>query len=318
MPTYDYEYPIDQCDVAPAQHESLKACREFRQKCLDDLFGDSDTSVATQLHALAWHSAVFKMLNEARRLEPERAVNGALWELAACGYASLMTVGIRKLVDADKRSNSVSNVLNYVECNLKLMTRENFVCFDGIPYDYEAVQQTEWPSTDWKEPGVRWMANKGPQAWRTSEMMHQAFDVLSGVNKKEDRTRADSVQPELLKKLRDSLSDSSIESVRKLVNKVIAHANRSATGKDVFADVTYNQIDQAFEKIVRVASCVSALFYNAGFGNVLATPQFDVFENLDAPWASKPTMPLLQNYWDTLSSSMESWTSGTSLDFIAP
>lgn len=260
MPTHDYEYPIDQCNVPPAQRESLKGYREFRQKCLDDLFGDSDTSVANQLHALAWDSAVFKTLNEARRLEPERAVNGALWELTASGYASLMTVGIRKLVDADKRSNSVSNVLNYVECNLKLMTRENFVCSDGVPYDYEAVQKTWWQLMDWKKQGSRSIPTKGPQAWGISEMMHQAFDMLSGVDKKEDRTRADSVQPELLKKLKDSLSDSAIESVRNLVRKVIAHADRSAASKDVFKQVTYNQIDKAFEKIVRVASCVSALF----------------------------------------------------------
>lgn len=315
MPTHDYEYPIDQCDVAPAQHESLKAYKVFRQKCLDDLFGDSDASVANQVHALARHSAVFKTLNEARRLEPVRAVNNALWELTACGYASVMTVGIRKLVDRNEDSVSVLCVLNYVERNSKLMTRENFVCSDGVPYDYEAVQKTWWQLMDWKKQGSRSIPTKGPQAWGTSEMMHQAFDMLSGVDKKENRTRADSVQLELLKRLKDSLSDSAIEGVRKLVDKVIAHADRSAASKDVFKQVTYNQIDKAFEKINRVASCVSALFYNAGFGNVLATPQLDVLENLDAPWASKLTMPLIQNYWDTLSSEMKSWTVGTARDF---
>ena len=310
MPVQNYEYQIEQCDVAPAQRKSLKTYREFRQSCLDDLFGDSDASIANQLHALAWHSAVFKTLNEARRLEPDRAVNGALWELAACGYAVLMTVGIRKLMDDDKKSNSVLSLLIYVERHSTLVTRENFVCFDGLPYDYEAVQQTAWQLSDWKNPGFNLSSTKGPQAWGTSEMMHKAFDALSGIDKKEDRTRTDEVQIELFNRLKRSLLDTNIESVKKLVNKVIVHADRRAMGKEAFAGVTYNQIDEAFEKIVRVASFVSTLFAS-GFGNVLATPQFDVLENLNSSWASKPTIPLLQDYWDTLSTSMDSWTSGT-------
>lgn len=59
----------------------LAEYRLFRRKCLEYLRGDAPTSVMNQVHGLAWHTAVFRTLNEARRLETERAVNGAMWEL---------------------------------------------------------------------------------------------------------------------------------------------------------------------------------------------------------------------------------------------
>jgi hypothetical protein len=54
--------------------------------------GTADTSVMNQVHDHAWHTAVFRTLNEARRIEPDRPVSGALWELTTAGYASLMTL----------------------------------------------------------------------------------------------------------------------------------------------------------------------------------------------------------------------------------
>lgn len=52
-----------------------------------------------QVHGLAWHTAGCRTLNEARRIEPERVANGAMWELLTSSYANLMTLGIRRLVD---------------------------------------------------------------------------------------------------------------------------------------------------------------------------------------------------------------------------
>jgi len=66
-----------------------------------------------QVQELAWHTATFRTLNEARRIEPDRAVNGAMWELMIAGYANLMTLGIRGLVDKDlaQLGGGVSKVL---------------------------------------------------------------------------------------------------------------------------------------------------------------------------------------------------------------
>lgn len=68
IPQYDYE--VEQCDVPEVRRKSLAEYRVFRQRCLDYMRGERPTSVMNQVHDLAWHTAVFRTLNEARRLEP--------------------------------------------------------------------------------------------------------------------------------------------------------------------------------------------------------------------------------------------------------
>jgi hypothetical protein len=148
-----YEYPVEQCDVPEVRRASLAEYRVFRNKCLEYMRGDASTSVMNQVQDLAWHTAVFRTLNEARRLEPNRAVNGAIWELLATGYANLMTLGIRRLVDKDSRTDSVWNVIVEVEKRPELLTREKFVCYDGLPYDYEAVYRKYVASLDMSSGG---------------------------------------------------------------------------------------------------------------------------------------------------------------------
>jgi hypothetical protein len=82
---------------------------------------------------------VFRTLNEARRIEPERSINGAMWELVTAGYANIMGLGIRRLVDRDHRTDSVWNVIVQIEKQPNLLHRGNFVCHDGQPYDAQSA-----------------------------------------------------------------------------------------------------------------------------------------------------------------------------------
>lgn len=82
---------------------------------LEYLRGDADTSVMNQVYGLAWHTAVFRTLNEARRMEQDHPVNGPMWELLTTGYANIMTLGIRKLVDKHPDTDSVWNVIAQIE-----------------------------------------------------------------------------------------------------------------------------------------------------------------------------------------------------------
>jgi hypothetical protein len=135
----EYEYSLEECDIPEVRRAALGEYHTFRPKCLEYMRGAAETSVMNQVHDLAWHTAVFRTLNEARRLEPDRLVNGALWELTTAGYASLMSSGIRKLVDKDSWTDSLWNVIALVERRPELLTREKFVCYDGLPSDYKAV-----------------------------------------------------------------------------------------------------------------------------------------------------------------------------------
>jgi len=101
-----------------------------------------------------------------------------------------MTLGIRKLVDRDPKTHSVWNVIALVERRPELLTREKFICYDGLPYDYEAVQRKYHRVAQFEGSShVSWLPTKGRDAVAMSEMMHKAFDRLSGNPKKRKRGR---------------------------------------------------------------------------------------------------------------------------------
>lgn len=156
------EYEVDNCDVPNVRRGALRDYRALRRKCLEYLRGDSETSVANQVHELVWDTVVFRTLNEARRIEPNHTVNGATWELMTKGYPGIMTLGVRRLVDRDQRVDSVWNAIAEIEKHSDLLTRENFVCHDGLPYDYEKVERHYLASLDRsRKVNVRWAPSEG-------------------------------------------------------------------------------------------------------------------------------------------------------------
>jgi HEPN superfamily AbiU2-like protein len=303
----DYEYSVDDCDVPEVRRASLREYRDFRRKCLEYLHGDRDTSVVNQMYDLAWHTAVFRTLNEARRIEPRRKVNGAFWELTSAGYASLMTLGIRKLVDRDRRTDSVWNIIVEVERRPELLTREKFICYDGLPYDFAAVEEKYLRSIAGQpSSGARWMPTKGPDAWGTSEMMHRAFDRLAGSPKK--RKRTDTIHPSVIEKLKVGLSHEAIDTVCTLADKRMAHAERLAEDAGPAPTATYADIDAALKQIVKVVNFLSSnFFYDTAFGAVVPTPEFDVLDGLDKPWITTKNVARIDKFWQQISNSMEKW-----------
>lgn len=318
MPIDDYEYPLEQCDVPEVRRASLAEYRVFRRKCLEYMRGNTSTSVMNQVHDLAWHTAVFRTLNEARHIEQDRPVNGAMWELIAAGYANLMTLGIRRLVDKDPRTDSVWNVIAAVEKRPELLTREKFVCYDGLQYDNEAAYRKYTASLDMSSGGhVGYVSSKGPEGWAMSDMMHKAFDALCGWPTK--RKRADVIDTALLTKLKAELASPAVEAVCTLADRRMAHAERLAKDTDALPQVTFNDVDEALKTIVRVANFLSShFFYDATFGSVVATPQFNVLEHLDQPWVLTENLPALHKHWRDISDAMDKWAYNTDEGFLPP
>lgn len=310
----EYEYSPEQCDVPEVRRNALIEYREFRRKCLEYLRGDADSSVMNQVHDLAWHTAVFRTLNEARRLEPDRTVNGAMWELITAGYTNLMTLGIRRLVDRDSRTDSVWNVIAYIEKHPGMLRRENFVCYDGLPYDHSAVYEQHIRSGRLALDKPTWLPTKGPDAWGTSEILHKSFDAFAGYPAR--RGRLDTVQPSVLAALKAGLEHDTIKAVCTMADRTVAHAERIAKDSDAVPLVTYNVIDQALQNVIRVASFLSARFFNdAAIGSVVPVPQFDVLKALDQPWVTADNLPALHQYWNDLSNTMDKWADGEE-DFL--
>jgi hypothetical protein len=104
-----------------------------------------------------------------------------------------------------------------------------------------------------------------------------------------------------------------------LADRRIAHAERLSEPSEPIPTATYNDVDQALQQIVRMANFLStSFFYDAAFGSVVPTPQFDVLEALDQPWITTENLPVLHKYWDELSESMDAWANGASDDDFLP
>lgn len=265
---------------------------------------------------LTWYTVTFRTLNESRRLEPSRHVNGAMWELITAGYANIITIGIRKLVDNHSGANSVLNVLHKIERHPEFHTREFFVCHDGLPFETGAGSALELavvrPGT-----GVRWLPTTGPTAFEMATRMHETFDSLCGRPRK--RKRSDSIDKSIFTMLRAQLKHPSIEKVRTMVDKTIAHAERRHPDSPVIPVATYQEVDEALSIIVQVCESISwYLLAEGGFGSVVPDPQFDVLEALDEPWCLSSTRPALQEYWDKVTRSMDEWASAVRCDSLSP
>jgi hypothetical protein len=307
MPIDEYKYPIEECDVPKVRRQFLEQYRSYRRHCLDYLRGDSSTSVMNQVCDLAWKTAVFRTLNEARRLEPRREVNGVFWELTTEGYFNLMSIGIRRLVDRDKRTDSLWTLISAAEKRPELLTRETFVCYDGLPYDYEAKRCELYANRDWsKKPHVNWEPMTGPDAWSTSELLHEAFDKITSHAGK--RRRLDRIDARYLDKLKTSLAHPAIAKVCMVADRRIAHAERLAAADYSTINSSLKDFDTALRQIVRTANYLSTtFFYDAAFGTIVPTPQFDVLKGLDAPWVTRENLPRLNEFWWQLTKTMDTW-----------
>jgi hypothetical protein len=159
------------------------------------------------------------------------------------------------------------------------------------------------------------LPTKGPEAWAMSEIMHKAFDRLSGNPAK--RKRSDIIQVSILSALKKRLSHPAIEKVCTMADRRMAHAERISEESEAVPIVTYNDIDTALKQIVCVANFLSSsFFYDVAFGSVVATPQFDVLQHLDEPWVTLQSKPLLHTYWRELCASMDSWANTDDGEFL--
>lgn len=301
-----YRYSIDDCKFDEKTKKRVSEYRKFRDACLERIYGDSGTSIANQVHDLAWHTAVFRTLNEARRLEPDRGVNGPMWELIVAGYANIMTLGIRKLVDRDPQTDSVWNLIKRVEKRPELLTRELFICYDALPYDFEVVRDRLKAQEEVPSGTIRWLSNFGPDAWSTSKRMHEVFDTLCGNPQKQKR--GDTIELALFEALREALKSPCITRVQTLASKSMAHAERLSESSGAIPNVTYEDVDEALKIIISVTNWIATnVFYDNAFGTIVATTTFDPLEHLDSPWVTSKHLPNLRQHWREISKTMDSW-----------
>ncbi len=320
MSTSDkYEHAIEECDILDTQKG--QAFRSKRGQWIESLGGKDPHAILKQIHSMLWDYALFCTINELRRLAGEKSdkkvgFNGPVIRLFDAGFVTTQAVAIRRLIEKPKSNPklaiiSLRTILKDMEANLSLITRENFVCYDGTPYDGAAVEQ-HWLSNLVKEPdGVqsRWMPTDGQGAWHVSKLRHKNFDRLAQVSC-QDRRRTDLIKTDIFRFLESQLVK--CEDVKKYVDKFIAHAATPATRASLSEGQTAITLDRlkACHKIIyEVAYFIfGPLLWESNLGG-LPVPQYDHLMNLEKAWATAGNLQKARQKWDEYARDVSEWDS---------
>jgi hypothetical protein len=205
-------------------------------------------------------------------------------------------------------------LLKELRRSLKLLTRENVVCFDGLPYDHEAAQQRVMLAQIRQGSGGFWAARTGPDAYFPAQQAHQEFDRLTGIQP-ENRSRDDRLPARIVDTLERWLTESGADEIVKWSHTLLAHAvaptnpNRTAIAA---AAPTADKITHCINVFVRVAEAVTnSILNHSGRGMLVPMPQSNPFEKLGNPCWSSGDRRTLDDYWDRHAKVRNEYLEGT-------
>ena len=280
---------------------------------------DDPNSIKNQILTLVWDAGIFGSINECRRPDEigiSPVLNRPIQDFIDRNFVASQMARLRRLVDAyplqsDKdavRDNSVfslKSLVSDIRANRHLMTRKAIFEQQEIEYDLAIADAREWEEVKKElESGASsmWVS---ASAWPTRDL-HQLWDRLSGVSATA-RSDGDIPSDEIFDRMISDLKG--VDQAKDWATVFVAHAasttSREVSGKG--AVPTWGEIEGMTATIVRVASAISELIFQTHMAGWLATPQYDLFKNMDQPWCEKKRLGDLRAWWNSFESRVESW-----------
>jgi hypothetical protein len=212
--------------------------------------------------------------------------NPILHEALIDGHVAAQVLAIRRLVeDTPKERLSLRTLVKDLNRNAGLFTRENWVCYNGLPYDYQAAREARFLENAGKYGrGGIWVARGGHRDDAASESLHVMFDKLAGIDPAR-RNPEDCLPRDLLSTIDKWLDESGADDLAKWASTYLAHAggpNERARLADM--EITSKKIADAIKALARATEAVSMFVYGGGrAGAVMPVAQYNQFEKLDKP-----------------------------------
>jgi hypothetical protein len=293
-----YRYSIGDCAVVDKAR--LVRYRVKRTEWVNWLEDDEDHAIWQVLTQMVWNEVAFSTLAGIADADGDSALNNTLIRDAVLyGHVAMQVLAIRRLTDTTKGVLSLSRLLQDIRRNRQLLTRENYVAFDGLPYDYAVVEEEHFRTL---ASDVRWGDTTGPRAFGSARRAHEQFDRLSGVSP-DRRKRDDQLPTKLIDTIERWIADCGAKDIADWSHKYLAHAGSLASRQAIAGyGVNGAKIGTAIKGLARAAEAASAyLIYSSGRMNALMDKAlFNQFERLEnAALLRKSTVdPLL--VWDTV------------------
>ncbi|HEY0704216.1 MAG TPA: hypothetical protein VGD60_15705 [Candidatus Acidoferrales bacterium] len=304
-----YKTVAEDCDVR--NQARLKEYRVKREQWLDwyDLNSSEPNSIEAQLFAMIFVDLSYRMIANLRKRERAQeyaASSGLLVQLLDQGYVANQILAIRRLLDPADDVISVRRLLNDIQTNRSLITREIYVCYDGLPYD---DSWTNLPhSTDEQMLGL---ATPGLDKFFGSKSRQERFDLLAGVEP-ERRKRDDVIRPGIFETLTKWLQASPAAKLVKLSHKFLAHAaDRKSRNSLEFAGIKLKDVEQTHRAIVRVERAITKhLLFIADGREVAPSSPMGLGQGLDKLFAPPDAALIMDGEWHTLADERNKWVEG--------
>lgn len=297
----------------------FKEFQAKRKEWVNWFSGDDPHSIMQQIYRMIWNAAVYRVINECRWLAPKLEkggveLNGMVHVFINNCFLEAQSNAIRRLLDKEtstgKRSvYSLYRLIDDIERNAYLLTRENILAAEGLEYDYHRLQEA-W------EQKERELIRAGKTSWCVPRELdaqvpadrHKQLDRLAGVEKNA-RSEKDSVRQEILNKL--TVARQRCEKMLTYATKFVAHAASPESRASENADdlnVTFGDLWEAHATICKIANFLSRYILDGSAQGFLPFLRGDEFDYLERPWVAKENVQCLRDVWERYHKETESWT----------
>lgn len=310
-----YKASVEDCDVS-----DRKALRKYRAK--RDLWlswyehsGTEPHSIQQQFFSMIFVDLTYRIVTSPRQDSTNIAAkSGILAHLLDQGYVANQVLAIRRLLDRSSDVISLRRLLNDISKSRHLLTREVYVCYDGLPYDSEA-----WRSLPRTLETEMWgIQSPGFGKYLGSQMRHQMFDRLSGISAT-SRARTDRIRGAVFDRLEDWIKTSLADRLITLSHKFFAHAaDLTSRGTLEYSGIKFADIAEIHRALVRVERAITdQILFIAVDRDVVPMPPLGLFKGLDSPYASTDWIDKMHRQWSELSEEREGWTRGVAEELTA-
>lgn len=272
--------PIAECDVS--DKESLAVYRYFLKKWNEMLKGNDIHAISNQITKMLTADIEFRTINEAKRInnEKKREQNEIIHSFIINGFVFPQYLRIRSLTerpsgDREKAVYSLPTIINEIEENSNLITRENYVyCTTG---SYNCKEDNR-------------------NLWFRIKRLHQKFDSVS-MKKAKNRCKNDKINKKFFAEMKKKFEITEFHKLRKYVNKYLVHSadpkNRGAIELFPFEDM-----DKIYKIICSVARELGEKILNA---HIDFCPEwlYDPLEYLDMPLVTRDDIDDIRSYWNS-------------------
>lgn len=316
-PEFRYKAVLDQCDVI--DRERLEQYRKKRYEWLSwyELRNGEPNTIQQQIFSMMFLDMAYRTLVSARQRTEANvsfsAHSGLLAHFLDQGYVATQVLAIRKLLDKSNDVFSLRRLLDDITDCRHVITRENYVCYDGLPFDPELwkAQPQGIETKIWGDEAP------GLERFLGSRVRHEMFDRLSGVLPTA-RQRGDLIKEEVFEKLKNLLVNSTAQKIVLLSNKFLAHAaTEDSRGTLEFSGIKLSDVDEVQRAFVRVERAITDLLLFIAIGRqVVPMRPLGMFKGLEHPYASIESLDNMDKIWDQLEDERNRWAEGVEKDLV--